>query len=335
VYPIQSETAEEVADRVLTAVAFDLPTGYNSTYPEKVQAVTSAQVKEMAQRYLSAGDLDIVLAGNVSEFRDALKKAFPDANYEEIPFEQVDVLAPDLRKPKETAAAITPESLEQGKEILLAAAKAAGGDLITSVSTLKMVENGKLHGPNGDTAVVVNWQVAYPYHSHGNVMLGENKVVQVCDGNSAWVEYGGQTRDVTRVIGEFERGIALFGGGWGLYQQALEGRIEAQSIGEEEVEGKKMPGVSVDGPFGPIKLYFDPESHLLAAARYESRGGSEMVSNEQCWSDYRPVEGRQFAFTTVIYRGGEKFSESTVQDVTINPKLEESVFSKPEAATAK
>src|SRR6202042_2826540 len=96
VYPIQSETAEQVADRVLTVAAFDLPKDYNYTYPDKVRGVTSAQVKEMAQKYLNTDDLDIVLAGNVSAFRDALKKAFPNATYQEIPFDRLDVLAPDL-----------------------------------------------------------------------------------------------------------------------------------------------------------------------------------------------------------------------------------------------
>jgi zinc protease len=104
VYPIQSETAEQVADRVLTAAAYDLPADYNATYPDRIRAVTPAQVRDMAQRYLSATDLDLVFAGNVGSFRDALKKAFPDAQYQEIPFEQVDLLSPDLRKPKAPAA---------------------------------------------------------------------------------------------------------------------------------------------------------------------------------------------------------------------------------------
>ncbi len=55
VYPIQSETAEQVADRVLTVAAFDLPTDYNYTYPDRIRGVTPAQVKEMAQKYLEHG----------------------------------------------------------------------------------------------------------------------------------------------------------------------------------------------------------------------------------------------------------------------------------------
>jgi zinc protease len=104
VYPIQSETAEQVAERVLTAAAFDLPADYNSTYPERIRSVTSAQVREMARKYLATKDLDVVLAGNVSAFGDALRKAFPDAKYQEIPYDQIDPLSSDLRKPKEPPA---------------------------------------------------------------------------------------------------------------------------------------------------------------------------------------------------------------------------------------
>jgi hypothetical protein len=46
-----------------------------------------------------------VLAGNVNAFRDDLKKAFPNAQYEEIPFDRVDVLAPDLRRSSKAATA--------------------------------------------------------------------------------------------------------------------------------------------------------------------------------------------------------------------------------------
>lgn len=335
VYPIQSETAEEVADRVLTTAAFNLPADYNSTYPEKVRGVTPAQVREMAQRYLSTKDIDIVLAGNVSAFRDALKKEFPDAKYEEIPFEQVDVLAPDLRKPKEATAAATPESLERGKQILLAAAKAAGGDALASVSTLAMTENGKLHERNGEVPLVVKWKVSYPNESRGDVSYGKESAVQICNGKSAWLEMEGQSREMTSAIAEFERGIALFGGGWGIYQQALAGKIDAQFIGEEQIGGKNTIGIAVQEPFGLIKMYFDPDTHLLAAARYQSTGRQGAVDSEQHWTDYRAVDGRQFAFTISIYREGAKFAESTVSDVVLNPKLDDATFSNMEPSPAK
>ena len=108
VYPIQTETAEQVADRVLAVAEFNLPADYNSAYPDKIRSVNSAEVQRVAQRYLETKDLDIVLAGNVSAFRDDLKKEFPDAKFTEIPFDQVDVLATDLIKPKQAAGMTQP-----------------------------------------------------------------------------------------------------------------------------------------------------------------------------------------------------------------------------------
>jgi zinc protease len=335
VYPIQSETAEQVADRVLTVAAFNLPADYNSTYPEKIRSVTPAQVREMAQRYLSTKDMDLVLAGNIGAFRDALKKEFPNAEYVEIPFDQVDVLSQDLRKPKEAEAAVTPESMEKGKQILFAAAKAAGGDSIASVATISMTDSGKLFQPGAELPLTVKWQVSYPNRSHGDVSLAGQNIVQSTDGKAAWILQGTEPRDATPWLNEFERGISLFGGGWGLYQQVLAGKLEGQYIGEETFDGKKAFGVAVKAQFGAIKLYFDSETHLLAAARYQSAGQQGPVENEQRWTDYRAIEGRQFAFSNSTTRDGAKFSESTVQDVVINPKLDDALFAKPTSPASK
>jgi zinc protease len=335
VYPVQSETAEQVAERVLSAAAFGLPADYNKTYPDKVRGVTLALAETMAQRYFAAKDLDIVLAGNVSAFRDSLKKEFPNAAYVEIPYDQLDVLASDLRKPKEKSAAATPESFEAGKKMLLEAAKAAGGDELTSVTSLEMTESGKLYAPNGENPVTVKWFVAYPNRSHGDVSLASDHVVQICDGKSAWLQFPDHTVDVSPVVNEFERGLSLFGGGWGVYRQVLSGELTGHSIGEEEIDGKKTVGVAVQAPFGAVKLYFDPASHFLVAARYQSTGQHGPMDNEQRWSDYRAVDGRQFAYSTVIYRDGAKFVESTIQEIHLNPKVDDSLFVKPQAATGK
>jgi len=323
-----------VADRVLTVAAFDLPSDYNQTYPAKIRSTSLEQVQAMARKYFTAKDLDIVLAGNVGAFRDSIKKEFPDAQYVEIPFDQIDVLSPDLRAPRQAAVAASPESLAQGKQILLAAAQAAGGDSLKSVATLDITENGKIHNPSGDQPLAVKWQVVYPDHSFGEVNLGSVTLLQVCDGASSWLRFPNGVQDTTGVIGEFKRGIALFGGGWGVYQQVLAGSVSGQAIGEEQIGDKKTLGVLVQMPFAALKLYFDPDSHLLVAARYQSKGEQGEVENEQHWSDYRNVDGRQFAFATETYREGLKRFDSAVESVQINPKVDPAIFTKPVDAPA-
>jgi hypothetical protein len=289
----------------------------------------------MGQRYFTEKNLDIVLAGNVSAFRDDLKKQFPDAQFVEIPYDQIDLLAPDLRKQKPASLDVTPESLEQGKAVLFAAANAAGGESLGNVMGLALTETGSLNTPDGEKSVSVKWVVAFPDHSHGDVWLGDQHVVQICDGKSAWVQYPDHSADASYVLNEFERGLSLFGGGWGFYRQVLAGKLSGHAIGEEEIAGKKTVGVAVEAPFGAIKLYFDPATHLLAAARYQSARQHGFVDNEQRWSDYRTVDGRQFAFSTVIYRDGAKFVESTIREINLNPPLDDSLFAMPQDASSK
>ena len=100
VFPIQSETGEQVASRILTVVQYGLPTDYNETYQQKVLKVSPEDVKQMASRYFDAANVILVLVGNVKEFREALQKEFPTVKFQELSFTRVDLLAPDLRKPK-------------------------------------------------------------------------------------------------------------------------------------------------------------------------------------------------------------------------------------------
>ena len=334
VYPIQSETAEQVADRVLTAAAFELPADYNSTYPDRIRAVSLPDAKTIAEKYFATKDLDIVLAGNVSAFRDALKKEFPGAQFVEIPFDQIDATRVDLRKPKQASMSATPESLARGKELLLAGAKAAGGDSLESVKSIAMKEMGALFHMGSGSPVKVSWLVAYPEHSNGQVEIGGQSIMQVCDGKNAWLKLPDKVVDATQYIGEYKRGIAMFGGGWGAYQRVLEGKLSGSFIGEEEIDGKKTEGVLLQAPFDTIKLYFDAETHLVAAARYQSDSPNGSQENEQRWSDYRTVEGKQFAFSTVIYREGAKFLESNLQELKLNPPVDDSLFAKPQAPVA-
>jgi hypothetical protein len=84
---------------VTNAAFYGLPDDYNQTYPAKVRAMTAEQVKQMAGRYFDAANQNLVLVGNASAFRDGLKSAFPGAKYEEIAADDLDLMAPDLRKP--------------------------------------------------------------------------------------------------------------------------------------------------------------------------------------------------------------------------------------------
>lgn len=333
VYPIQSETAAQVAGRILSVAEYGLAADYNETYQQKILAVSDSAVQEMARRYFHSQDLDIVLVGNSGKFLPALKADFPDAQWEEIPIDQIDLLSANLRKAKPAEPAASAASLARGQEILMTAARAAGGESLRAISTLEFSEGSSIYTPQGTLTLSSKSQIAYPDKFRAEITSPLGHITQASDGRSAWVMSPQGTQDVPpEAVGEFQRGISLFGG-WGLYQQALAGNVKAQYLQHENTaDGKPADVVNWDSPYGPIKLFFDSATHLLVEAQFTALGMQGREPSDERWSDFRTVEGRQLPFQSVTYRSGIKFSEATLEEVHLNPPVDPSSFSKPGAA---
>jgi zinc protease len=87
------ETSQDVASQVLDLIENGLPLDYWNRYPEKIQALTTGDVWNAAQRYLDPDRNVIVLVGNVSDFKKDLKKFGPA---QVIPLSEMDFGSPGL-----------------------------------------------------------------------------------------------------------------------------------------------------------------------------------------------------------------------------------------------
>ncbi len=98
-FPLEIETPEGVAAKVLEAMKFGYGKEYLESYRERIDAVTAEQVQSFAGRRIQPDRMLIVLAGNAKAFTADLEKRF--GKVETIPLADVDLLQPDLRA-KET-----------------------------------------------------------------------------------------------------------------------------------------------------------------------------------------------------------------------------------------
>jgi zinc protease len=334
VFPMQSETPEQIAGRILSQALYGLPADYYQHYREKIQAVGAPQIKEVTPRYFDSASLLIVLVGNAGAFRESLAKAFPGSKFDEVRAADLDLLAADLRrKPPEGSTnagvpAPTPESLDKGRALLLEAAKTAGGDALTAIKSLDLTAKGNLN-QQGAGDVELHLRISYPDRMRLDMTAAIGVVTQGFDGATGWVQFPGGLQEVPpNGITEFRRSI-LLSGGVGIAAAVQSGQIQAQYLGEEEVAGKKTLATLWDGPSGPVRLYVDSSSHFLVAARFISSTPQGTADTLQVWDDFRLVEGVQYPFHNVVYQNGVVYSETFVQDVRLNQPLDLSLFVKP------
>jgi len=127
-------------------------------------------------------------------------------------------------------------------------------------------------------------------------------------------------------------------------RQGLAGKIQAQFIGEEQIEDKKALAVdwvlSSGGEGQPaperVRLYFDPETRLLIGARFRQPGPQGFADVLQVWSDFRLVQipgegsgaGLKFPYFIRTYRNAAKYSVIAVEEVKLNTKPDPVIFTK-------
>jgi predicted Zn-dependent peptidase len=63
-YPLGFETTGDIAARLEQAVVYHLPDDYFSTYVQRIEAVTAADVQRVAQKYVVPGKVAVVIAGD-------------------------------------------------------------------------------------------------------------------------------------------------------------------------------------------------------------------------------------------------------------------------------
>ena len=336
VYPIQTETPDEVASRVLTVAHYGLSANYNETYQNRISAVTLQQANAEAAKYFQPTTLEIVLAGNAALFRDNLKREFPDASYEEFTPAEMDLLLPAMHRAPEAVPAATPETLAQGKSEIADAAQAAGGPAVSKIQSVEYSGVGIQASPQGDLPVQLKLYLTYPDHYRLDTVvnlpgLAGNALLVGYDGKSGWTSSPQGSQDIPPAqFGEFIRRILLTGG-LGLYQAAQAGTVQLQAIGQRDFQGLKTDAVAVVSGSVHVVVYFDPSTHLAAGARYQQDTPQGAVETIEMWSDYREVDGAKFPCHGVTLRNGQKFSEYTVQEIKFNVNPDAALFVKPQA----
>lgn len=101
VFPLQIETPQGIAAKVLDALKYGLGREFIESYRGRIDAVTSEQVQSFAGRRVHPESALIVVVGNASAFLPDLQKKL--GTVEVIPYQELDLLRADLRRPGKAA----------------------------------------------------------------------------------------------------------------------------------------------------------------------------------------------------------------------------------------
>ena len=349
-FPLTIETPDAIARQVLNVLFYGLPIEELQTIREQVNAVTVDDIQRVARTYLKPDRLSIVLVGNAAAFGSQLKGiGFP--NVETIDLDNLDLTAANFQRPKrangEAARGATakpilqtvsfqqrpPIAAEPGPEAqaLLDKVIAAKGGLATlrGLKTITAVTAETVQAPTGPLEAQTTTFLQYPDHVRIERKLPEGVGVQVFDGEHGWIKDPRGTHAVSdlairqmQTTLERDTVAALLA--------AHDGRLRVRLLPDVKDEsGTLRHALELSSnTVEPFVLYIDPATNLIDKEAYVSgEPGQPLV--EEIYSDYRPVDGVQIAFSGSMRRAGRRLLTRRVMKFTINTLLDPSLFKRP------
>jgi zinc protease len=356
-FPLTIETPDAIATQVLNVLFFGLPVEQLQSYRDRVNAVRPEDIERAARTYLRPDRLSVVLVGNAPAFVSQLA-GLGFQHYEVVNMSDLDLMAVDFKRrggpptpggaPPGRASggrpqylrtdATSPGSAFGGSQagadsrVRIAELIAAKGGLerLRAIRTITAATRATGRGPTQThgTLETVTY-LEYPNRLRVESKSERGDMVQVYDGSHAWVRDPGGVREVPeRMIRDLEAGLkrdtiaALLA--------ADAGQLRARILPDARDEsGRRLQVIELSATdLDPVLLYVDPDSHLIAKQSYVAGGpGRSLV--EEIFSDYRPVDGVQVAFSTLVRIHGEPVLERTVTRFTINGPVSPTTFKRP------
>jgi outer membrane lipoprotein-sorting protein len=210
------------------------------------------------------------------------------------------------------------------------AIKATGGkDKLAQFKAQTFSEKGTYYGMGQGQPYTGKYAVQWPDKFRMEI---KDVFTSVFDGDKGWVNFMGETKEMTReqLANQRESSAAQYA----TTLLPLEDKsYTLTTLPEIKVDGKPALGVKAAKKGMPdVSLYFDKATGLLIKYSFRTKSEEEKgkeVTQDVYLSDFHDVQGVQISKKVVIKRDDKQFIESDVFDVKLLEKLDDKVFAKP------
>lgn len=313
------DTKGEVVSRLMTYEYYGYPRDFLEKTKENIEKVTKADVLRVAQKYMQPDKVRILVVGRDKDFDEPLS-TLGKVN-------EIDITIP---VPKEETAPADRSSLDKGRDLFRKAVEAAGG--AAAFHNIKTVERKLvtmvLNG-DGSFPVKVDLTIKMPDKMRINLQTPMGSVTQLVIGPDAWLitpDGANPAPDQmkTEIIAGMWREFTV------LFAQSENPALQVSYVGSDQVKDRKAEVIQISPKDGrSFKLYLDSETNQPLKTVFDSMSADGPVKTEQTFSDYRDVSGLKLPFRSAASHNGLKAQDSTVDEILINPTLDESQFEPP------
>ncbi|WP_299435179.1 pitrilysin family protein [uncultured Aquimarina sp.] len=304
---LASENDRTIASRSINIKTQNLPKDFYETFIAKINAVSKADIKRVANKYFNLDKARIVLVGKGSDVIKNLEKISFDGK--KIPVLYFDKYGNRVEKPDYNAA--TPEGVT-AQSVLDNYFKVIGGkDKLEAVQSIYSTSEASMNG----MTLVMDMKVTSKNQTMTDVkMNGQSMSKNVFDSNKGYFMQQGQRLDYTeKQITNAKNEVFPF--------PELK-NTTAILEGVEPYEGGKAYKLKMSEQ---KTTFFDTETGLKIKDIIVQEMAGQTISSAMMYSNYKEINGIQFPQVTSISFGPQKI-DFNLKEVKINEGITEEDF---------
>ena len=306
------ESPETVARFALNTIRYNLPADYYDTYLQRLEAVSVADVKMMAEKYITPQNANIIVVGNKDEVADKLVQFDSDKKMDFYDNEG------NVMEYKASAVPSDMNGMQVVKDYLAAI---GGVDKVKMVNAIKVVMATEAMGQQINiSSVIKDGKLSLTV---GNDMMTFQE--QKYDGTKVMMSQMGQKQVMTEgpMVDAMKEQTAIFA-----QLNYLDSNHKLDLKGIEQLDGKDAYKIIIENPAGDKTTeFYDVASSLLVksiATRDAGPQGPMTVSSTM--GEYKEVGGIMYAHMQEVTGMGPAPMKMQVTSLEFNPEVSDDIF---------
>ena len=306
------ESPETIARFALNTIRYGLPKDYYDTYLQKLDAVSVADVKMMAEKYITPSNANIIVVGNKDDIADKLvafdsdKKIDYYDNYGNV---------------MEYKASALPSDMDGNQVIQDYLAAIGGMDALKKVNAMAVVMQTQAMGQDITIDTKIKDGKLAMSVGNGAMTFQEQKY----DGTKVMMSQMGQKQVMSEgpMVDAMADQTKLFA-----QLDYLDGNHKLDLKGIESLNGKDAYKVIIENPAGKktTEFYDVATSYLIKSISTQEGGPQGPMTITSMFGDYKEVGGIAFPHSQELEGMGPAPMKMTISKVEINPELSDDIF---------
>ena len=303
-FVMQIEKPQTIAQYALNIQKEGLPADFYENYIKNINAVTAEDVMRVANKYIQADNLRIVITGKASETLIGLESL-------KIPMFFFDKYGNPVEKPvvsKPIPEGVTPKMIFDNY------IKAVGGEkAIAKVKTVLTLAKGSIQGTELEMITKATSSNKFSTELKG---MGMTFMKQVINEKEGYMTVQGQKKPIEgQDLKEMQSQAHPF------FELNLMKNPNAKLVAVESINGNDAYAVQVER----TTLYYDVKSGYRVCAKMESEVNGQKNTQVIFYDNYIDIKGLKFPYTMKMDMQGQELEFATT-DVKINEGVQDSDF---------